>query len=92
MYVELSFESNPKEPIAGDEPPIPGAVISVRSHVETTAYRNCWCIEVDDVAGLTALLDGTPIEVLDPIHSGTDALVRVLDGPVPDPEAAPAGV
>lgn len=80
MYVELELESNPNEPIAGDEPPVRGADISVRSHLETTVYRNCWCIEVEDLDQLQALCGLVPIEVLPPVHAGTDALVRLLDG------------
>lgn len=90
MYVELELESNPKEPIAGDVPPVPGADISVRSHLETTTYRNCWCIEIEDLDELQRLTDGSLIEVHPPVHIGTDALVRIFDGPHDEPAVGAA--
>ncbi|WP_336359362.1 hypothetical protein [Haladaptatus sp. ZSTT2] len=76
MYVELERDDATRSPVAGDEPLVPGATMSCRSHLVTTVYRNIWVITVDSIEELEKLIP-EPISVHPAERNGTDAKVVI---------------
>ncbi|WP_338728798.1 hypothetical protein [Haladaptatus sp. DJG-WS-42] len=76
MYIELERDDATRSPVAGDEPIVPGATMSCRSHLVTTVYRNIWVITVTSIEDLEKLIP-EPVSVLPAERNGTDAKVVI---------------